>query len=64
MEKLKELDEQWKEHLKTLRYNQKFKSKTEKTEYWNKEAKMYDVRMLQDNRRVEDVINILNKKVY
>lgn len=62
MEKLKELDEQWKEHLKTLRYNQKFKSKTEKTEYWNKEAKMYDVRMLQDNRRVQDVINILKQK--
>lgn len=62
MEKLKELDEQWKEHLKTLRYNQKFKSKIEKTEYWNKEAEIYDVRMLQDNRRVEDVINILKQK--
>ena len=39
MEKLKELDEQWKEHLKTLRYNQKFKSKTEKTEYWEQRSK-------------------------
>ena len=62
MEKLKELDEQWKEHLKTLRYHQKYKSKTEKTEYWDKEAKIYDLRMLQDNRRVQDVINILRQK--
>mgnify|MGYP002541769544 FL=1 len=62
MEKLNELDEQWKEQLKTLRYNQKFKSKTEKIEYWNKEAEIYDIRMLQDNRRVQDVINILKQK--
>ena len=62
MEKLNELDEQWKEQLKTLRYNQKFKSKTEKIEYWNKEAEIYDIRMLQDNRRVQDVINILKTK--
>lgn len=60
--KIEKLNLKWQSEQKHYSYNEKFKTKEAVKKFWDQESSDYDIRMFQDNRRIDAVVELLNKK--
>lgn len=60
--KIEKLNQKWQNEQKHYCYNKKFKTKETVKKFWDQESSDYDIRMFQDNRRVNALVELLKKK--
>lgn len=60
--RIEKLDEEWQREQQSYYYHRKFRTLEAVKQYWDRESDDYDVRMFQDSRRIDAIVDLLKSK--